>query len=60
MLYSRIKRMSKFVHLHTHSHYSLLDGFAKIDDLIARAKELNMDAMALTDHGTLYGAIEFY
>ncbi|KKR89284.1 MAG: polymerase III alpha subunit protein [Candidatus Wolfebacteria bacterium GW2011_GWA2_42_10] len=50
----------KFVHLHTHSHYSLLDGLAKIDDLIGRAKELKMEALALTDHGNLYGAIEFY
>ncbi|MEK7149678.1 MAG: DNA polymerase III subunit alpha [Patescibacteria group bacterium] len=50
----------KFVHLHTHSHYSLLDGLAKIDDLITRAKELGMDALALTDHGNLYGSIEFY
>jgi len=52
--------MSKFVHLHTHSHYSLLDGLAKIDELVNRAKELEMDALALTDHGNLYGAIEFY
>ncbi len=52
--------MPKFVHLHTHSHYSLLDGLAKIDDLIARTKELGMDAIAITDHGNLYGAIEFY
>jgi len=50
----------KFVHLHTHSHYSLLDGLAKIDDLIERAKELGMKALALTDHGNIYGAIEFY
>jgi DNA polymerase-3 subunit alpha len=50
----------KFVHLHTHSHYSLLDGLAKIDDLVNRAKELGMKALALTDHGNLYGAIEFY
>ncbi|MEE8131830.1 MAG: DNA polymerase III subunit alpha, partial [Candidatus Paceibacterota bacterium] len=50
----------KFVHLHTHSHYSLLDGLAKIDDLIAYAKELGMKALALTDHGNLYGTIEFY
>jgi len=51
--------MPKFVHLHTHSHYSLLDGLAKIDDLIYRTKELGMDALALTDHGVLYGAVEF-
>src|SRR3989344_4903985 len=50
----------RFVHLHTHSHYSLLDGLAKIDELVARTKELGMDALALTDHGNLYGAIEFY
>jgi len=52
--------MAKFVHLHTHSHYSLLDGLAKIDALVARTKELGMDTIALTDHGVLYGAIEFY
>lgn len=52
--------MGKFVHLHTHSHYSLLDGLAKIDDLIAHAKELGMDTLAITDHGVLYGAVEFY
>ena len=50
----------KFTHLHTHSHYSLLDGLAKIDDLVSRAKELGMDSLALTDHGVLYGAVEFY
>ncbi|MCK5085525.1 DNA polymerase III subunit alpha, partial [Candidatus Parcubacteria bacterium] len=50
----------KFTHLHTHSHYSLLDGLAKIDDLIDRAVELEMDSLALTDHGVMYGAIEFY
>ena len=50
----------KFTHLHTHSHYSLLDGLAKIDDLVARTKELGMDSLAITDHGNLYGAIEFY
>lgn len=49
-----------FVHLHTHSHYSLLDGLAKIDDLIAKAKECRMPALALTDHGNMYGAMEFY
>ena len=50
----------KFAHLHVHSHYSLLDGLAKIDDLINRTKELGMEALALTDHGTLYGAVEFF
>ncbi|MBI4094884.1 MAG: DNA polymerase III subunit alpha [Candidatus Liptonbacteria bacterium] len=52
--------MEKFVHLHTHSHYSLLDGLAKIDELVARTKALGMNALALTDHGVLYGAVEFY
>ncbi len=50
----------KFTHLHVHSHYSLLDGLPKIDALINRVKELSMDAVALTDHGALYGAVEFY
>ncbi|MEK9166494.1 MAG: PHP domain-containing protein, partial [Patescibacteria group bacterium] len=49
-----------FVHLHTHSHYSLLDGLAKIDELVKEATRLEMPALALTDHGNLYGAIEFY
>ena len=49
-----------FVHLHTHSHYSLLDGLAKVDGLVSTAKEMGMPAIALTDHGNLYGAIEFY
>ncbi len=49
-----------FVHLHTHSHYSLLDGVPKIPELIDRVKQLKMPAIALTDHGNLYGAIEFY
>ena len=52
--------MTKFTHLHLHSHYSLLDGLAKIDDIVDRVKELNMDSVALTDHGTMYGVIEFY
>lgn len=51
---------SKFVHLHTHSHYSLLDGLATPGKLVAQAKELGMEALALTDHGNLYGAVEFY
>lgn len=50
----------KFVHLHVHSHYSLLDGLTKIGDLVARVRELGMEAVALTDHGNLYGAVEFF
>ncbi len=49
-----------FVHLHTHSHYSLLDGLSKIPDLVHAVKARGMNAIALTDHGNLYGAIEFY
>lgn len=52
--------MSKFVHLHTHSHYSLLSALPKIDELVDAAKEDEMSALALTDNGNLYGAIEFY
>ncbi|MCQ4936796.1 DNA polymerase III subunit alpha [Anaerotignum propionicum] len=49
-----------FVHLHVHTEYSLLDGSAKIKELVLRAKELGMDSIAITDHGAMYGAIEFY
>ncbi|MCS7224301.1 MAG: DNA polymerase III subunit alpha [Armatimonadetes bacterium] len=49
-----------FVHLHTHSEYSLLDGAARIADLVQRAVELKMPALALTDHGVMYGIVEFY
>ena len=52
--------MSSFVHLHTHSHYSLLDGLSKIKGMVRRAKEFGMPALGLTDHGNMYGAIEFY
>jgi len=50
----------KFTHLHVHSHYSLLDGLPKIDQLLDRVKELGMDSVAITDHGVLYGAVEFF
>jgi DNA polymerase-3 subunit alpha len=49
-----------FVHLHCHSHYSLLDGANRIPELVEQTKKLGMNALALTDHGNLYGAIEFY
>ncbi|HKI51306.1 MAG TPA: DNA polymerase III subunit alpha [Geothermobacteraceae bacterium] len=51
---------AKFVHLHLHSQYSLLDGAIKIGDLVNRVKELKMPAVAVTDHGNMHGAIEFY
>ena len=49
-----------FVHLHLHTQYSLLDGFCKIDPLVKRAKEMGMPAIAITDHGTMFGVIEFF
>ena len=49
-----------FVHLHVHSEYSLLDGLSKVDKLVQRAKSLDMPALALTDHGAMFGAIAFY
>ena len=52
--------MVDFVHLHVHSEYSLLDGMSRIKDLPVRAKELGMKAIALTDHGVMYGAVDFY
>ncbi|NIM19553.1 MAG: DNA polymerase III subunit alpha [Candidatus Latescibacteria bacterium] len=51
---------SRFVHLHTHSEYSLLDGSIKIKNLVNRAKKLDMHALALTDHGNMFGAVKFY
>ncbi|MBI4200387.1 MAG: DNA polymerase III subunit alpha [Chloroflexi bacterium] len=49
-----------FTHLHVHTEYSLLDGLSRIGPLVRRAKELGMEALAITDHGSLYGAVEFY
>lgn len=54
------ENLRPFTHLHVHTEYSLLDGSAKIKELIARAKELNMDSIAITDHGAMYGVIDFY
>ncbi|MBU1255400.1 DNA polymerase III subunit alpha [Patescibacteria group bacterium] len=50
----------KFTHLHVHSHYSLLDGLSKIDQLLDACQELKMPSIALTDHGSMYGLVEFY
>ena len=52
--------MMPFAHLHVHTEYSLLDGSAKIKELVQRVKELGMDSIAITDHGAMYGAVEFY
>ena len=49
-----------FVHLHVHTEYSLLDGFSNIQKLVKRAKDLEMPAIAITDHGTMFGVIDFY
>ena len=49
-----------FVHLHLHTEYSLLDGMARTKEIAAKAKELGMPAVAMTDHGNLFGAIEFH
>ena len=51
---------NKFTHLHLHTEYSLLDGACRIKELVKRAKELNMDSLAITDHGSMYGVVEFY
>lgn len=52
--------MTKFTHLHLHTEYSLLDGATRIDKLIDRVKELGMDSVAITDHGVMYGIVNFY
>ena len=51
---------NQFVHLHVHTEYSLLDGASRIEDLVLHAKELGMPAIAITDHGSMYGVIECY
>ncbi len=55
-----MKQLANFVHLHTHTEYSLLDGASRITDLLDRCKELGMDSLAITDHGVMYGVVEFY
>ena len=52
--------MKPFVHLHSHTEYSLQDGISRLPQMVARAKELNMPALAITDHGNMCGAIYFY
>ena len=51
--------MTDFVHLHVHTEYSLLDGATRINDIFQRCDELNMPAVAITDHGNMYGALDF-
>ena len=55
-----VPNIMSFVHLHVHSEYSLLDGFSNIKELVKRAKAMDMPAVALTDHGTMYGVIDFF
>ena len=56
----KVELNSNLIHLHTHSHYSLLDGLSKIPDMVKTAKKNGMNALAITDHGNMYGAIELY
>lgn len=60
MSMGKVLQASDYVHLHNHTHHSLLDGLTKVPALISRVKELGMEACAITDHGTMSGAIEFY
>ena len=57
---SAVLTTADFVHLHNHTHHSLLDGMTKVPDLVERVKSMGMNAVAMTDHGTMSGAIEFY
>ena len=52
--------MTSFAHLHVHTEYSLLDGSIRIKDLISRTKALGMDSIAITDHGAMFGVVQFY
>jgi DNA polymerase-3 subunit alpha len=52
--------MAEFTHLHVHTQFSLLDGAARITDLIRRAKSTGQTALAITDHGVMYGVVDFY
>ena len=56
----RAKSTMNFTHLHVHTEYSLLDGSNKIKECVLRVKELGMDSVAITDHGVMYGVIDFY
>lgn len=60
LTHNPINKDKPFVHLHAHTEYSLLDGSGKISEMVARAKELGMPAYAITDHGTMYGCVDFY
>ncbi len=55
-----VSQVPRFTHLHAHTHYSLLDGLGKIDDILDKVQELGMDSIAITDHGVMYGVPEFY
>src|SRR5512139_2761854 len=55
-----VRGILMFSHLHVHTEYSLLDGMCRIPQLVARAKELGMASIAITDHGSMYGVIDFY
>ena len=52
--------LQPFAHLHCHTHYSLLDGANRIDQVVKKVKDAGMNSLAITDHGNLYGALEFY
>ena len=60
LMWGSIMENINFTHLHVHTEYSLLDGSAKIGGLVKRVKDLGMDSIAITDHGAMYGAVEFY